>query len=65
MALKTLGRALFMYDFNYNTYGPSSPSSREMRYKPFLGSMDPKTQKVRKQRGRSVKIGKYEWGTIR
>jgi hypothetical protein len=32
-----------------------------MRYKPFLGSMNPKTQKMRKHRGRSVEIGKYEW----
>jgi hypothetical protein len=32
-----------------------------MRYKPFLGSMSPKTQKMRKRRGRSVESGKYEW----
>jgi hypothetical protein len=32
-----------------------------MRYNPFLGSMNPKTQKMRKQRGRSVENGKYEW----
>jgi hypothetical protein len=31
-----------------------------MRYKPFLGAMNLKTQKMRKQKGRSVKSGKYE-----
>jgi hypothetical protein len=40
---------------------PLAPSSHEMRYNPFLGSMNPKTQKMRKQRGRSVKSDKYEW----
>jgi hypothetical protein len=32
-----------------------------MRYKSFLGSMHPKTQKMRKQRERRVESGKYEW----
>ena len=60
MALKTLGRA-FMYDVSYNTSGPSTPSSHEMRYNPFLGSMNLKTQKVRKQRGRGMEGGKCGW----
>jgi hypothetical protein len=60
MALRTLGRE-FMCDVSYNTSGPLTPSSHEMRYKPLLGSMNPKTQKMRKQRGRSVESGKYEW----
>jgi hypothetical protein len=59
MALRTLGKA-FMYDFNYNTSGPLAPSSHEMKYKPFLGSMHLKTKKMRKHRGRSVESGKYE-----
>jgi len=33
---------------------PLAPSSHEVRYKPFLGSMNPKTQKIRKRRGISV-----------
>ena len=49
------------YSTTYNTFGPLDPSFHEMRYKPFLGSMNPKTQKMRKQRGRSVESGKYEW----
>jgi hypothetical protein len=34
-----------------------------MRYQSFLGSMNPKTQKMRKQMGKCVKSGKYvrEW----
>jgi hypothetical protein len=34
-----------------------------MSYKPFLGSINPKTQKMRKLKGRGVEIGKYvrEW----
>jgi hypothetical protein len=48
------------YSASYNTSGPLAPSSHEMRYKPFLRSMHPKTQKVMKQRGRGVKSGKYE-----
>jgi hypothetical protein len=32
-----------------------------MRYKPFFGSMNLKTQKMRKQMGRNVESGKYEW----
>jgi hypothetical protein len=59
MALRTLERA-FMYDVSYNTFGHLAPSSYEMRYKPLLGSMHPKIQKMRKQRGRSVESGKYE-----
>jgi hypothetical protein len=50
-----------MYEVNYNTSGPLAPSSHEMRYKPLLGSMHLKIQKMRKQRGRSVESGKYEW----
>jgi hypothetical protein len=46
---------------SYNTSRPLSPSSHEMRYNSFLGSMSPKMQKIRKQRGRSVESGKYEW----
>jgi hypothetical protein len=38
MVLKTLGRS-FMYDVSYNTFGTSTPSSHEMRYKTFLGSV--------------------------
>jgi cell fate regulator YaaT (PSP1 superfamily) len=41
--------------------GAVNPSSHEMRYKPFLGSMSLKTQKMRKRRGRSLEISKYEW----
>jgi hypothetical protein len=37
------------YSASCNTSGPLAPSSHEMRYKPFLGSMNPKTQKMRKQ----------------
>jgi hypothetical protein len=59
MDLRTLGRE-FMYDFNYNTSSPLAPSSYEMRYKAFLGSMHPKTQNMRKRRGRSVESGNYE-----
>jgi hypothetical protein len=50
-----------MFDVRYNTSRPLTPSSQEMRYKPFLGSMNPKTQKMRKQKRRSVESGKYEW----
>jgi hypothetical protein len=32
-----------------------------MRYNPFLGLMSPKTQKIRKERGKTVESGKYEW----
>jgi hypothetical protein len=34
-----------------------------MRYKPFLGSISPKTQIMRKRNGRGVESGKYvrEW----
>jgi hypothetical protein len=32
-----------------------------MRYNPFLGSMNPKTQKVRKWREIRMEGGKYEW----
>jgi cell fate regulator YaaT (PSP1 superfamily) len=32
-----------------------------MRYKPFLGSMNPKTKKMMIQRGRGMESGKYEW----
>jgi hypothetical protein len=32
-------------------------SSHEIRYKPILGSMNPKSQKMRKQRGISVENG--------
>jgi hypothetical protein len=49
------------YNSNYNTSMPLAPSSHEMRYKPFLGSIRLKTQKMRKQRGRSVESDKYEW----
>jgi hypothetical protein len=59
MALKTLGK-VFMYDVIYNTTGPSAPSSHEMRYNPFLGSMHSKTKNMKKRRGRSVESGKYE-----
>jgi hypothetical protein len=52
ITVRTLGKA-FMYDVNYNTSGPLAHSSHKMRYKPFLGSMHPKTQTIRKQRGRS------------
>jgi hypothetical protein len=48
------------YSVGYNTSRPLAPSSHEIRYKPFLGSMNPKTQKMRKNRGRSVESGKYE-----
>jgi hypothetical protein len=44
----------------YNTYGPLAPSSHEIRYKPFLGSMNLKNKKMRKGRGRIVESGKYE-----
>jgi hypothetical protein len=30
------------YSASYNTSGPLAPSSHEMRYNPFLGSMNPK-----------------------
>ena len=50
-----------LYFSNYKTFGSLDPSSREMRYNPFLGSMNPKSQKMRKQRGGSVGSGKYEW----
>jgi hypothetical protein len=45
-----------MYDVSYNTFGPLSPSSHEMRYKPFLGSMHLKTQKMRKKREEVWKV---------
>ena len=68
MALRTLGQASRRMDYGFdfynarcNTSGPLAPSSHEMRYNPFLGSMNPKPQKFRKQRGRSVEGGKYEW----
>jgi hypothetical protein len=51
----------YFYSARNNTSRPSPPSSHEMRYKPSLGSMNPKTKKMRKQRGRSVESGKYEW----
>jgi hypothetical protein len=41
--------------------GKQETPQNEMRYNPFLGSMNTKTQKMRKQRGRSVESGKYEW----
>jgi hypothetical protein len=44
------------YSASYNTSGPLAPSSHEMRYKPFLESMNPQTQKMRKRRGRGVKV---------
>jgi hypothetical protein len=44
---------------SYNTSGPLAPSSHEMRYNPFLGSMNPKTQKMRKWMGRKMEGGKY------
>jgi hypothetical protein len=47
------------YIASYNTFGPSMPSSHEMRYKPFLGSMNRKTQKMRCKD--EVESGKYEW----
>jgi hypothetical protein len=40
----------------YNTSGPSTPSSREMRYNPFLGSMNPKTKNMRKLREEVWKV---------
>jgi hypothetical protein len=49
-----------MYDISYNTSGPLSPSSREMKYKPVFGSMRPKTQKMRNRRGINVESGKYD-----
>jgi hypothetical protein len=66
IALRILGRAsrriyLWILTFSsYNTSGPSAPSSHEMRHKPFLGSMNPKTQNMRKRNGRGVESGKYE-----
>jgi hypothetical protein len=60
MALRNLGRG-FMYNVNYNTFVPSTPSSYEMRYKTFLGSMHQRTQKMRKQRGNNMESGEYEW----
>jgi hypothetical protein len=45
MAQRTLGRA-FMYDVSYNASEPLAPSSHEMRYKPFLGSMNLKTKRL-------------------
>jgi hypothetical protein len=42
---------------SYNTFGPIALSSHEMRYKPFLGSMSPKSRKIRKWKGK--KSGKW------
>jgi hypothetical protein len=61
--LRTLGGE-FMYDVNYNTSSLLAPSSHEMRYKTFLGSMNLKTQKMRKWRRISVESGKYECGMV-
>jgi len=35
----------YFYSAIWNIYGPLAPSSHEMSYKPFLGSMNPKIQK--------------------
>jgi hypothetical protein len=43
---------------NYNTSGPSTPSSLGMRYKTVLGSMKPKTQNMMKRKGRGMENGK-------
>jgi hypothetical protein len=65
--LRTLGRAsreiiYYLLKFSsYNTFGPSTPSSHEMRYKPFLGSMNPKTQNMRKEKGENVETRNYGW----
>jgi hypothetical protein len=48
------------YIASYNTSGYLASSSHEMRYKPFLGSMNPEIQKMRKQRERGVESGMYE-----
>jgi hypothetical protein len=53
--------AFYFSSASCKIYGPLAPSSYEVRYKPFSGSMNQKTQKMRKQRGRSVENGKYEW----
>jgi hypothetical protein len=42
---------------SYNTSGPLTPYSHKMRYKPFLGSMSPKSQNMRKHKGK--KCGKW------
>jgi hypothetical protein len=52
------------YSASYNTSGPSTPSSHEMGYKPFLGSMNPKTQKIRKQREVWKVVSMNENGTM-
>jgi hypothetical protein len=46
-----------MYDVSYNTSGPLAPSSHEMRYKPFLGSMNPENPKDEEMEGK--KCGKW------
>jgi len=46
------------YSASY-TFVPLAPS-HEMRYRPFLGSLNPETQNMRKREGRGVENGKYE-----
>jgi hypothetical protein len=48
---------LWLLNFsNYNTFGSLSPSSHQMRYNTFLGSVNAKTQKMRRQRGKVWKV---------
>jgi hypothetical protein len=53
--------AFEFYSASCNTSGPLALSSHELRYKPFLGSVSSKTQKMRQHMGRSMESGKYEW----
>jgi hypothetical protein len=53
---------LSLFNAINNPSGPLAPSSHKiMRYKPFLGTCNPKTQKMRKQKGNMMESGKYGW----